>query len=168
MRAAGTPSRDGMVSISEDSGAEHSFPLPEGSGEYSYPSIDGDRIIFNLDYDLGGGSVLTDLDGGELLRSGEYLSWLWQQYGETPSLPSTVDYISREDGSSYRVTCVCTRDGAPLLTAEGGVYLWNDRLLIADAGSYRLTDLGRQRPPPPHEVAVGGHSCGGVSRRRGP
>ncbi|HIS67314.1 MAG TPA: hypothetical protein IAC18_07095, partial [Candidatus Scatomorpha merdipullorum] len=46
---------DGMVSISEDSGAEHSFPLPEGSGEYSYPSIDGDRVIFNLDYDLGGG-----------------------------------------------------------------------------------------------------------------
>ena len=133
---------DGMVSISEDSGAEHSFPLPEGSGEYSYPSIDGDRVLFNLDYDLGGGSVLTDLDGGELLRTGEYLSWLWQQYGETPSLPSTVDYIGLEDGSSYSVTCVYTRDGAPLLTAEGGVYLWGDRLLIADAGSYRLTDLG--------------------------
>ena len=53
-----------------------------------------------------------------------------------------MDYIGLEDGSSYSVTCVYTRDGAPLLTAEGGVYLWGDRLLIADAGSYRLTDLG--------------------------
>ena len=133
---------DGVVTISEDSGAEHSFPLPEGSGEYSYPSIDGDRVLFNLDNAQGGGSVLTDLDGNELLRTGEYLNWLWQQYGETPSLPSVTEYITSEDGmSSYSVIRAFTRDGAELLTAEGALTQWDDRLLIADGESYRLTDL---------------------------
>ena len=56
----------GVLSIELDSGETHSFPMPEGSGEYSYPDIDGDRAIISLD---DGASVMTDLDGNELLRS---------------------------------------------------------------------------------------------------
>ena len=130
---------DGMVSISEDSGAEHSFPLPEGSGEYSYPDIDGDRAIISLD---GGASVMTDLDGNELLRTDEYMYWIWQQYGDAPRLATVAEFIADESGTSgHSIFTVYDRDGRELLVADGTANQFGDRLQIADAGSYRLTDL---------------------------
>lgn len=129
----------GVLSIELDGGETHSFPMPEGSGEYSYPDINGDRAIISLD---GGASVLTDLDGNELLRTDEYMYWIWQQYGDTPSLATVAEFVADESGTSgHSIFTVYDRDGRELLVADGTADQFGDRLLIADAGSYRLTDL---------------------------
>ena len=129
----------GVLSIELDSGETHSFPMPEGSGEYSYPDIDGDRAIISLD---GGASVMTDLDGNELLRTDGYMYWIWQQYGDAPRLATVAEFIADESGTSgHSIFTVYDRDGRELLVADGTANQFGDRLQIADAGSYRLTDL---------------------------
>ena len=128
---------DKNVSIESDSGETHSFTLPEGCAALAYPNVNGERIIFGLD---GGGSVLVDFDGKELLRTEGYLNWLYLRYGDAPSLCAT-EYLSNEDGTGVHSWHVYSRDGEAMFTADGNVIQWGDRLLIADSDSYRLTDL---------------------------
>ncbi len=131
---------DGMVSISEDSGAEHSFPLPEGSGEYSYPSIDGDRVIFHF---YGGASVLTDLDGNELKRwEDDFWDFIGQPNPFAPSLIARNEVVPGEDGEPRIVYTVYDRDGN--VVADNCSFAWQylDRLCLVEDDSYRLTDLG--------------------------
>ena len=128
---------DKNVSIESDSGETHSFTLPEGCAALAYPNVNGERIIFGLD---GGGSVLVDFDGKELLRTEGYLNWLYLRYGDAPSLCAT-EYLSNEDGTGVHSWHVYSRDGEAMFTADGNDIQWGDRLLIADSDSYRLTDL---------------------------
>lgn len=128
---------DKNVSIEFDSGETHSFTLPEGCAALAYPNVNGERIIFGLD---GGGSVLVDFDGKELLRTEGYLNWLYLRYGDAPSLCAT-EYLSNEDGTGVHSWHVYSRDGEAMFTADGNVIQWGDRLLVADETSYRLTDL---------------------------
>ena len=108
----------------------------------AYPNVNGERIIFGLD---GGGSVLVDFDGKELLRTEGYLNWLYLRYGDAPSLCATTEYLSNEDGSgAHSVWQVYSRDGEDMFTVDGIVIQWDDRLLVADGDSYRLTDLEGQ------------------------
>lgn len=133
---------DGNVNIESDSGETHSFTLPEGCAALAYPNVNGERIIFGLD---GGGSVLVDFDGKELLRTEGYLNWLYLRYGDAPSLCATTEYLSNEDGSgAHSVWQVYSRDGEDMFTVDGIVIQWDDRLLVAGGDSYRLTDLEGQ------------------------
>lgn len=128
---------DGMVHIRSDEYGEHSFPVPEGTGEYPYPDIDGDRVLFGQN---DGRSILTDLDGNVLLRAEEYLYWPYPRWSGAPNLPESSEIVET-DGESSVLRTVYTRDGEKLLSTGGYVSQWGDRLLIADSDSYRLTDL---------------------------
>ncbi len=130
---------DGRIYIEADSGETYSLALPEGCSQSAYPAIDGERMIFSLE---GGGSVLVDFSGRELLRTDKFLNWLYYAYGEEPRLCATTDYLANDDGTDmHTIWNVYSRDGELLLTADGTVTQWGDRLLIADETAFRLTDL---------------------------
>ena len=129
------------LTLEMDSGETHSFALGDGVDEYTYPDINGDRILIRTPGGNGESYIMTDLDGNVLLRSDKYINWLWQQYGDTPSLATVSEYFSNEDGTmGYNVFTVYDRAGEVLFKSQGAVSQFGDRLVVADETSYRPTD----------------------------
>lgn len=131
---------DGVLTIHTDGGQDHTMPFPQG---FDYPEINGDRIIFHSSTYTAGDSrdrsLVTDLNGNELLRSGQYLNFVWQQWGDVPSLMSYTVY---DEDYVHSRAIVLDRDGNELLTAQDySVSQFGDRLLYASQDFYHLTDL---------------------------
>lgn len=131
---------NGEALLEFDSGETKRFDLPDGFSGLGGLAVDGDRIIASADE--GGGCVMLDLDGNELLRTDAYLNWLSPMYGDTPSLCATTDYLAYDDKENvHAIWHVYDRDGNDFFTADGNVIQWDEQLVIADETSYRLTDL---------------------------
>ena len=134
-------SENGVVTIEADGGGTHSFPVPQDADEYFSLQIDGDRVIANV----GEGYRLLDLDGNELHSWGEgtYPSFF---YINTPgALIYTAEYNSEWFMESDTVPLthytVYDRDGNEILSADGVVQQYGDRLIVADREWYRLCTL---------------------------
>lgn len=91
--------------------------------------MDGDRIIASADE--GGGCVMLDLDGNELLRTDAYLNWLSPMYGDTPSLCATTDYLAYDDkGNVHAIWHVYDRDGNDFSRRTATLYNGTTSLLL--------------------------------------
>lgn len=98
--------------------------------------INGDRVLlYSLREDKWDYRLMNFQ--GKVLSTREF-SFLWQNWGDTPSLLAAYDYNSMELVSQ---TTVLDRDGQVLLHARGDVYQYGDRLAWADEGYYHLSDL---------------------------
>ena len=131
---------DGVLTIHTDGGQDHTMPFPQG---FDYPEINGDRIIFHSSTYTAGDdrdrSLVTDLNGNELLRSGQYLNFVWQQWGDVPSLMSYTVY---DEDYVHSRAIVLDRDGNELLTAQDySLTQFGDRLLYVSEYFYHLADL---------------------------
>lgn len=131
---------DGVITIHPDDGPVHSFEMPAGC---DYPDIDGDRVIFrpNTDREGQARSIVTDLSGNELFRSDYYLNYIWQSWGDTPSLLYYSEFQDDGSGASWSLSTVLDRDGRELFSAREYPEQFGDRLIFADETSYRVTDL---------------------------
>ena len=133
---------DGTLTIHTDDGRDYSFALPEGC---DYPDINGDRVIFRPStYTAGENqvrSIVTDLEGNVLLRSDQYLNFIWQSWGDVSSLLYCSDFHDDGSGTSWTVSTVLDRDGNELFTTREYPQQFGDRLLWADDAYYHLTDL---------------------------
>ena len=130
---------DGVI-VRPDSGGEYLVEAPEASGGF-YANVNGDRVLFNY---YGGPQVLTDLEGVELARwedgRAEFMSG--DPDPDSPTLlRCVVDEFDEDAGYHSATVTIYDRSGRELLRSDGAAFQFLDRLLIADGGSYRLTDL---------------------------
>lgn len=133
---------DGILTIHFDGGQTHTFPMPDGC---TYPDINGDRVLFhpnNYDGSVQSRSIVTDLDGNVLFTSEQNsLYFIWQQWGDAPSLIYYSDFQDDGSGASWTASTVLDRDGNELFTTREYPQQFGDRLLYVSEDFYHLCDL---------------------------